>query len=270
MTPPEIKRFALERGLPVFQPGSLRTDEEARRQLNCLAPDVIVVAAYGLFLPAETLDLPRMGCLNVHPSLLPRYRGPAPVVSAILNGEERTGVTIMRLDEEMDSGPILAQRETPIGPIETAGDLTTRLFELGAELLVEVLPAWERGEIEARPQDHDLATVTGRVSKKDGEIDWRRPAAQIARQVRAYLPWPGAFTHWRGKLLKIIEALPTEESSGPLGTPGWVESTPGGFRIVTGEGALVVRKVQLEGRRPAGALEFASGYRDFVGSTVGE
>ena len=270
LAPPEIKTFALSRGLPVFQPDSLRRDEEARRQMILLTPDVIVVAAYGLFLPADILDLPRLGCLNVHPSLLPRYRGPAPVASAILNGEEGIGVSIIRLDEGMDTGPILAQRETPIGLDETAGDLTTRLFELGAGLLVDILPGWERGEIEARPQEHDLATVTGRVSKEHGEIDWGLPAVQIARQVRAYHPWPGSFTRWQGKLLKIIEASPIEDGMRESATPGRVESMDDAFRIETGEGALLVRQVQLEGRRPAGAQEFSAGYRDFVGSTVGE
>ena len=217
--PSEIKRFALDRELPVFQPDSLRRDENARREMASLSPDVVVVAAYGLFLPSEILGLPPLACLNVHPSLLPLYRGPSPVSAAILGGDEIAGVTIIKLDEGMDSGPILAQRETPVGPLETTESLTTRLFDLGSELLTEVLPGWKRGEIRPRPQDDTQATVTGLLTRGDGEIDWSRPAVNIDRQVRAYLPWPGSFTRWSGRLLKIIEAAPIEQEGDGSATP---------------------------------------------------
>ena len=270
----EIKSFALEQGLPVFQPASLKGDEKAREELASLSPDLIVVAAYGLFLPAETLGLPRLGCLNVHPSLLPRHRGPSPVAEAILNGDAVTGVTVMLIDEGMDSGPVVVQHETPIWPKETADQLTTRLFRMGAGLLVEVLPRWERGEVQARPQDNTQATITRRLNKEDGEIDWSRPAAYIDRQVRAYHPWPGSFTYWRGRLLKIIQSSASGSGVDAPVTPGQVVllgvgHAAGAVGIGTGDGILEVRRLQLEGRGVVAAPEFASGHRDFLGSTVG-
>ena len=186
-----VKRYALAHGLPVLQPASLRKDEQAATTLGALAPDVVVVAAYGLFLPTAMLETPRLGCLNIHPSLLPRRRGPSPVASAILEGDATTGVTVIRLDDRMDHGPIIAQRRTPICPHETAGALTARLFRLGAELLLERLPGLDRGVLVPVDQDESLATDTSRLVKQDGEIDWGRPAEYIARQVRAYDPWPG-------------------------------------------------------------------------------
>ncbi|MCH7786656.1 MAG: methionyl-tRNA formyltransferase [Chloroflexi bacterium] len=270
LTAPPVKLAALERGLPVFQPSSLRRDEKARQEMASLSPDVVVVAAYGLFLPPDTLSLPRLGCLNIHPSLLPRYRGSSPVVAAVLSGDAVTGVTVMKLDEGMDSGPLLAQRETPIGPDETAEALTMRLFELGSDLLIEVLPKWERGEIQAQPQDESMVSVTSRLSKEDGEIDWNRPAAYIARQVRAYYPWPGTFTHWRGATLKIVEATAIAPEAGTPASAGQVVLlAEGGVGIGTGEGILELRRVQLEGRGAVSAREFVQGHRDFPDSQVG-
>jgi methionyl-tRNA formyltransferase len=270
LRPPEAKVFAVERGISVFQPASLRKDEKSRRALEALAPDVIVVAAYGLFLPADLLDLPNLGALNVHPSLLPRYRGPSPVASAILAGEADTGVTIIRLDEGMDSGPVVAQRETAIGADETAGDLTVRLFDMGAALLVENLPSWEAGDIQAIAQDHSQATVTARLARKDGEMEWRRPAVELSRQVRAYDLWPGTSTRWRGKLLKVLAASVSEHEVAARTSPGAVVALPDGrVGIGTGAGILEVARVQIEGRRAVTGREFVAGYRDFVGSVVG-
>ena len=264
-----VKEHALERGLPVFQPASLRTDA-AQRELAALSPDVIVVAAYGLFLPSAVLSLPPHGCLNVHPSLLPRYRGPSPVAAAILGGDAATGVTLIRLDEGMDSGPIVARRETSIGPDENAEELTSRLFRLGADVLVEVLPDWAAGRVQAVPQDESLATTTRLLSREDGEIDWDLGADRIARQVRAYQPWPGAYTRWQGKLLKIIEASVSDAARTAPARPGEVVSLPaGGLGIVASEGVLEVRRIQMEGRRAVDASEFVRGYADFVGSVVG-
>ena len=267
--PSEIKRFALDRGLSVFQPDSFRRDEDAGREMASLSPDVVVVAAYGLFLPSEILGLPPLGCLNLHPSLLPRYRGPSPVSAAILGGDQVAGVTIIKLDVGMDSGPILAQRETPVGALETTESLTTRLFELGAALLIEVLPGWKRGEVRPRPQDDAQATVTSLLTRGDGEIDWSRPAVEIDRQVRAYYPWPGSYTQWSGRRLKITEAAPMEQEADGSATPGRVITLPDGAGVVTGQGLLVVRRLQLEGRRPVGVQEFVRGRSDFVGSVLG-
>ena len=268
VVPPQVKRFALGKGLPVFQPVSLR-GAETREQIASLSPDAIVVAAYGLLLPPRVLSLPELGCLNVHPSLLPRYRGASPVASAILNGDHVTGVTIIRMDEGMDTGPIIAQRETSIGPDDTTEDLTARLFQIGAALLVEVLPRWERGETHVRAQDDSQATVTRRLVKDDGEIDWGNPAAYIARQVRAYHPWPGSFTRWSGKLLKIIEASAMDSDLSDSNSPGRVVSLESGVGVVSGDGVLLVRRLQLEGRRALGARDFLQGYRGFAGSRLG-
>ena len=264
-----VKQHALARGLPVFHPVSLRP-QQVQRELASLSPDVMIVAAYGLLIPSGILDLPPLGCLNIHPSLLPRYRGPSPVASAILNGDPVTGVTIIKLDEGMDTGPIIACQETPVGPQENAEDLTTRLFQMGASVLMEVLPQWMRGEIRERVQDETQATVTRRLSREDGEIDWGLGAVHIARQVLAYYPWPGSYTRWMGKLLKVIDASAIELEAATSHPPGVVVSLPdGGLGITTGEGILEVRRLQMEGRRGLGAREFAQGQRDFPGSTVG-
>ncbi|MDP6455274.1 MAG: methionyl-tRNA formyltransferase [SAR202 cluster bacterium] len=261
-----IKTLAIERGIPVFQPASLRTDKAAQAELAALKPDVIVVAAYGLFLPVEVLELPPFGCLNIHPSLLPRHRGPSPVATAILDGDVQTGVSLMKLDEGMDSGPILAQRDAAIGDQENTEDLTERLFEMGASLLIETLPKWIDGTITANPQDDSQVTVSGLLERADGEIDWSRPADEIARKVRAFHPWPGTFTTWNGKSLKVIDAL--SSSGSPSGaTPGdVVRADDAQPAIVTGNGTLILKRIQLEGRKPVTASEFVQGYQDFIGS----
>lgn len=266
--PSAVKEAAEELGLPVFQPPSLKR-EAAQHELAGLAPDVIVVAAYGLFLPKATLDLPPLGCLNVHPSLLPRYRGPSPVASVILNGDAGTGVTVIRLDEGMDSGPIVAQRETAIGADEDGAGLTDRLFQLGAELMVETLPEWAAGRIAAVPQDDAAATTTSLLKREDGEIDWSQDATRIARQVRAYQPWPGAFTLWRGKLLKVVDATEAAGHGSDAPSGQVVALSGGGLGIVAGHGVLEVRRLQLEGSRASGAAEFLRGHADIVGAVLG-
>lgn len=265
LVPTPTKRFAKERGLEVRQPKSLRSEEE-RAALASLHPEVIVVAAYGLFLPPDALEIPPLGCLNIHPSLLPRYRGPSPVVSAILNGDAGTGVTIMKLDEGMDSGPILAQEQVSIDEEETAPVLTRRLFDVGADLLGDTLPRWASGEIQPTPQDESRATFTTLVKKEDGEIDWTGDAERISRMVRAYEPWPGTFTYWDGKLLKILGATSMARDSPPGQVVGMDE---GGVAIGTGDGLLAVSRLQSEGRRPSGVQDFVRGYPDFVGAKLG-
>ena len=266
---PPVSRYASERGLPVFQPKSLRSPE-VQGELASLAPNVVLVAAYGLFLPDGILDMPPLGCLNVHPSLLPRYRGPSPVAEAILNGEVATGVTIMKVDSGMDTGPIIAQRESPIGDLETAEVLTARLFEMGAELLVDVLPQWAAGEIQGRPQDESQASVTRRFKKEDGLIDWTADTDRIARLVRACQPWPGTYTRWRGKLLKIVEASAVA-GQGPLNSsPGEVVAMGDrGLGVTTARGVLKLHRLQLEGRQVADVGEFRVGYTEFVGAVLG-
>ena len=264
LLPTPTKRLAGERGIEVRQPKSLRLEDE-RAALASLSLDVIVVAAYGLFLPPDALEIPPLGCLNIHPSLLPRYRGPSPIVTAILNGDAETGVTIMKLDEGMDSGPILAQEQVSIDEEETALVLTRRMFDLGADLLVDTLPRWSSGKIQATPQDESRATFSTLVKKEDGEIDWTDDAERIAKMVRAYDPWPGTFTHWDGKLLKILNST----SMAGDAPPGQVVGLDGGgIGIGTGHGLLAVGRLQIEGRRPSDAQDFVRGYPDFVGTEL--
>ena len=264
-----VKKVAEEHGLPVFQPRSLRKDSEAARSdLADLAPDAVIVAAYGLFLPEEVLRLPRLGCLNIHPSLLPRHRGPSPIATAILDGDDTSGVTIMLLDEGVDTGPILAQSETRIADDETAEELTGRLFELGSELLIDTLDHWMQGQIVPTPQNNDDASVTRRLEREDGRIDWRQPADSLARRVRAFTPWPGAFTTWRGRTLKVLRAKSLND---PLdGMPGAVVRLDDSIiAVLAGEGALAVERLQLEGRQAMSAADFIRGYGDFISSTLG-
>ena len=266
---PPVKKWALAQGLAVLQPPSFR-DPKAVAGLAALAPQALVVAAYGKLLPPAALQIPPLGALNVHPSLLPRHRGPSPVATAILEGDEAVGVTIMLLDEGMDTGPVLAQQTLgPIGLEETAESLMPQLFHLGAQLLVRALGQWERGEISPAPQDPALATVSRRISKEDGLLDFHQPALQLWRQVRAYQPWPGAYTCWRGRLLKLLETAPV-----PVGAvaPGRVVLLPQGALapcgVGTGQGLLGLLRLQPEGKRPMTALEFLQGYPAFPDSQL--
>ena len=269
LSPSPVKQAALERGIPVLQPASLRNDSFVVDELALLSPDVIVVAAYGLFLPVEFFELPTHGSLNVHPSLLPKYRGPAPVVTTILNGDDVTGVSIIRLIERMDAGPILAQRETPVGASETSEELTPRLFELGAELLIDILPDWAAGKVIERPQDEQGATATHLLSRENGEIDWSNSADYISRQVRAYAPWPGTFTHWQGKTLKIVGAAVGESLGAGNGKTGEVVALETGVGVVTGAGLLRLSELQVEGRKAVAIDDFLLGRPDFLGSHLG-
>lgn len=263
-----VKEAALERGLPLFQPETLRTPEAVAR-LADWRPDLIVVAAFGQILRPPVLRLPSHGCLNVHASLLPRHRGAAPISAAILAGDPATGVTIMRMDEGMDTGPILAQAECPIAAGDTTASLTAKLAELGSQLLIETLPAWLAGEIEARPQDDAQATYCRPLSKQDGRLDWARSAAHLDRQVRACDPWPGAYTTWEGKRLKVLRARPVAGWQGE-GKPGTVvELEAGGLAVVAGRGALQLLEVQLAGKKPMAAGPFARGQRYLVGGSLG-
>ncbi len=263
-----VKRFALDRGLAVFQPASLMRAPDAISEMASLAPEAIVVAAYGAFLPKETLDLPRLGCLNIHPSLLPRWRGPSPVASAILEGDEITGVSVILLDEGVDTGPVLARRHTDILRAEKADALTHRLFSIGSALLADTLDDWNEGRIDPQAQDESQATSTRLLKREDGRIDWTEPAALLERKARAFHPWPGTFTTWRGKTLKIWEARAVEAAGGG-GAPGTVTRLGGGAVVVAaGAGSLELIEVQIEGGVRLPAEDFCRG-RDFAGSKLG-
>lgn len=267
MEAPPVKKTALAHGLPVLQPLSLRRPEVIA-ELRELAPEVMVVAAFGQILPPEVLAIPPHGCLNVHASLLPRYRGAAPIAAAILAGEEQTGVTLMLMDEGLDTGPILAQAGCPIEPQDTTGSLSVRLAHLGADLLVETLPRWLDGQIVPRPQEDSLASYCRIITKKDGLIDWSLPATALWLRVRAYHPWPGTYTYWQGKLLKILRARPV--TLGPSSEkPGRVIGLDDGVAVVTGADALLLEEIQLAGKKALAAQEFIRGQRHFIGSVLG-
>ncbi len=273
-TPPPVKEACLRLGLPVYQPATLRNPEEVER-VKGLKPDLAVLAAYGRLIPAEMLDIPPLAWLNVHPSLLPRYRGPSPIIAPILEGDRETGVTIFVLEEAMDTGPILAQRSVPVSSEDTGETLSQKLARLGAELLLEAIPRWAKGETEPQPQDHSQATYTHIIKKEEGRIDWSRSAVELWRQVRAFQPWPGAYTTWKGRLVKILACEPI--LSPVDGEPGRVLLVPDTRHagaslpaVQTGQGLLVLRTVQLEGRRALGAVEFVRGERDFTVSRLGD
>ncbi|MGH2366586.1 MAG: methionyl-tRNA formyltransferase [Chloroflexota bacterium] len=270
LVPPPVKALAGEHGLPVLQPLSLRRPA-ALAALQRLRPDLGIVAAYGHILRPEVLAIPRLGYLNVHASLLPRWRGAWPVGGAILAGDAETGVSIMRLDEGMDTGPVLARRVEPIWPEDTTTTLEGRLAALGAELLVETLPGYVSGQIVPQPQDDRQATYCHMVRKADGVIDWARPEVELERQVRAMQPWPVAFTTWNGKQLSILRArvAPAPAAGTSEDPPGTVERLGKGAAVITGDGLLALEQVQLEGRPPTPVASFVNGYRTFVGSRLG-
>ena len=265
-----VKRVALEHDLPLYQPCSLRTAEAAAR-LTAWAPDVIAVAAFGHILPRNVLDMPPYGSINVHASLLPRWRGAAPAAAAILSGDRVTGVTIMRMDAGLDTGEILAQREEPIRPDDMRLALEQRLSRIGAELLVEVLPAYVEGSVTPQPQAENGVTHAPCLRKDDGLLDWREAAVALSRRIRALSPWPGTFTSWHGRRLKVLGAapLPNWRGEAPPGTVIPWEAAPcqeAGAAVATGEGALRLESVQLAGKRPMDIGAFVQGQRDFVGS----
>ena len=267
LEPSPVKRFALHQALPVLQPATLRAPE-AVAELAALQPGVIVVAAFGQILRPAVLALPPYGCINVHASLLPRWRGAAPVPAAILAGDQVTGSTIMRMDEGMDSGPILAQAALLIQADDTGGRLTDRLARQGADLLAETLPRWLAGAVAPQPQDPALATVCRPLRKDQGAIDWSRPAGEISRAVRAYNPWPAATTTWNGSPLKILEAKALAGPSLPE-PAGAVRQHQGAVVVNTGDGLLQLDVVQLAGRKATATDAFIRGQRGFVGSCLG-
>lgn len=252
--PSAIKVEALEQGIPVAQPEKIRRDPAA---LLAWLPDVMVVAAYGQILPLAVLNIPRMGCLNLHASLLPRHRGASPIQSAILAGDVETGMTVMYMNEGLDTGDILLEHRLMIGADETAGELHDRLAGLGAVALQEALALLGAGTAPRRPQDSSLATYAPKLEKHDGRLDWSGSAEALVRRVRAMTPWPGATARWDdGAILKIHSA-----TSGPMpGDPGTVlAATADGLAVGTGNGCLVIREMQAPGRRRMSAAEFLRG-----------
>jgi len=230
LTPPPVKLMAQKYNIPIAQPEKIKEFKEG---------NLVICAAYGKVLAKEILETPRYGCLNVHPSLLPKYRGPSPIQTAILNGDKETGVTIILIDEKMDHGPIIAQRKWKISAKTNSEELSKKLAKLGAELLIETIPKWLKGEIKAEAQNESKATYTKILKKEDGKINWKKSAQEIERQIRAFHPWPGSFTFWKGKRIKILEA------------------------DVLKNNKLTIKKLQPEGKKPMTAEDFKRGYHGY-------
>jgi len=251
-----VKAAAQQRGLPVLQPAKIR-GTAFHEELRALRPDVGVVTAYGKILPQDVLDAPAQGCVNVHASLLPRFRGAAPIQWAIAAGDAKTGVCLMKMDAGMDTGPVIDCREHPIGPEDTSATLHAALSRLGGLLIRESLPRYLRGELKPAPQPGEGVVMAPLIEKEDGRLDFSRPAVELERRVRAFHPWPGTYTQLGGKTLKVLRA----RVGGGGGAPGEVlEAGAGGVEVACGEGSLVLLEVQPEGKRAMSAREFLAGH----------
>ncbi|GAA64517.1 methionyl-tRNA formyltransferase [Pseudoalteromonas sp. BSi20311] len=264
----EVKALALEHDLPVFQPQSLKTDE-ALEELNSLNADIMIVVAYGLILPKAILDAPRLGCLNVHGSILPRWRGAAPIQRAIWAGDQQTGVTIMQMDEGLDTGDMLHISHWPIDSAETSASLYTKLAELGPDALINTINRLAKGEITPEPQNDADANYAKKLSKDEANIDWSMDAEQIERNIRAFNPWPVCFTQMSGNTVKIYQANVVEQS-GAAGTV--LTSDKNGIVVACGKHALSISELQPQGKKPMAINDFLNGRSDWVtpGTVLGE
>ncbi len=269
--PSAIKSLALAKNLPIFQPEKIR-DPVSLEVLQSYRPELIVVVAYGQILSSSVLSIPPRGCVNVHASLLPQYRGAAPITWAILNGETRTGVTTMFLDAGMDTGPILLTAETPIEQEDTAGTLHDRLSRMGADLLRQTLDGLEKGQITPRSQDHSQATYAPKIDKEAGRINWDHPARELFNFLRAFDPWPGAFTFWKGRMLKLFRpCFPEEMEKDVREAPGTITRVGAEeLYIATSRGDLSIRELQLANRPRMGVAEFLRGHPLQAGVRLGE
>jgi methionyl-tRNA formyltransferase len=257
LTPSPVKAEAVAANIPVFQPATLK-DADAQRQLAALEPDLMVVVAYGLLLPQAVLDIPRLGCVNIHASLLPRWRGAAPIQRAILAGDAETGVGIMRMEAGLDTGPVFLEKRLPIELDDTAGSLHDKLAKLGAEALMAALPGIADGGLVPATQDDSQASYAKKLDKAEANIDWTRPAARIARQVHAFNPWPVAQTRFEDAVLRIWNAKPVK---GEAGAPGMVmAANRSGIDVATGDGLLRVTRLQMPGKKPVSAADFINAY----------
>ncbi len=264
LRPTDVASFASRAALPVLKP--VRLDERFARDLHQRAPDFAVVAAYGTLIPSRLLRIVSGGFLNIHPSLLPRWRGPTPIQSAIASGDTETGVSLMLLDDGMDTGPLLAQARLSISRHETAGTLHDKLATLAATLLVNELPAFTLGKLVPRPQPATGVTISSLIDELALAIDWRRTTEEIGRFVRAYQPAPGCFTHWHTLLLKVLSVRRVPCDPQPAGTV--IATATGDVAVAASDGALVLESIQPSGRRAMSGRQFAHGHRDFIGSRL--
>ncbi|MDX1662842.1 MAG: methionyl-tRNA formyltransferase [Candidatus Promineifilaceae bacterium] len=267
--PSPVKEAALAAGVPLYQPRSLKSPEGGA-PIRAWKPEAIVVAAYGQILRPHLLDLPPLGSINVHASLLPRWRGASPIQHAILAGDEESGISLMQMDVGLDTGPVYVRRALSLRPDETAATLHDRLAELGGQMIRDHLPAILSGALTPVPQDDTQATYAPMISKEDGRLNWSDGAVQLERQIRAMTPWPSAFTAWNGQRLKIWEARPHAERHLPSGEPGQVTGDADAVVVCTGEGALELLQVQPAGKQTMAAADFIRGRPDFIGSVLGE
>ncbi len=258
-----VKQLAIDHNIPVFQPEKIRRPE-AVETLRQWEPDVYIVAAFGQILPQAVLDIPPHGSVNIHASLLPRWRGAAPIQAVIRAGDSETGITIMRMDAGLDTGPILTQRAIPIAPDETGQSLHDKLSELGGDLLIDTLPGYLGGSIQPQAQDNALTTLAPRIDKEEGHIDWRQTASQIERTVRAFTPWPGTYTLWKDQSVKILSGRVIAGRA----EPGQVVASGDSTAIGTGAGLFVPERIQLAGRKAVTLVEFLRGYEQFVGAQL--
>jgi methionyl-tRNA formyltransferase len=265
LTASPIKEAAETLDIPLLQPEYII---DIREKIALLKPDLIIVAAYGQLIPEAILNIPQFGCLNLHGSLLPKYRGAAPIQAAILNGERQTGLTVIKMDKNLDTGPILRQISLDIKPDDTTGALHDKLAALGSAFLVKTVKRYLAGKITPRPQDAQKASYVKTLSKSDGLIDWSKPAQDLERFIRAMWPWPGAWTWWRGKQLKVtsVQSQPLEINSYK---PGKIFKYNNGLAVQSGRDALIIKRLQLEGKSELASEDFLRGQRDFMGSVLG-
>jgi len=268
ITPPPIKVIAQKYNIPILQPEILT---DSKSQIINYKPDLIIVAAFGQILPKEILKIPKYGCLNIHPSLLPRWRGASPIQYAILNGDKETGISIILMTEKLDEGEIIASSEFQITNSKiTYPELSKELANLGTKLLLETIPKWLKNEVKPKSQNNSEATYTKALTKEDGKIDWKKPAKYIERKIRAFFPWPGSFCFWDRKQIKILKANVLKETKKcPFGLPGKTFLAPDDkIAVQTGKDFLLIEKLQLEGRKPMSSKEFLRGQLKFIGNTL--
>ncbi|HUV80902.1 MAG TPA: methionyl-tRNA formyltransferase [Patescibacteria group bacterium] len=267
LTPPPVKITAQKYGIPIIQPEKISS---LKPEISDLKPDLIIVASFGRILPKGILELPKYGCLNLHPSLLPQYRGATPIQSAVLDGCEKTGATVILMDEKMDHGPIVAQKTLVMEKQETAVSLFDKLAELSADLILETIPKWLGNEIKARKQDESRATFTRILTKENGRINWRRPAEEIERKIRAFNPWPGTYCLANDKIFKILKAgVLKQTENGPFGSAGKTYlASNDKIAVQTGQDFLIIKKLQLAGKKETVVADFLKGHLNFIGTVL--
>ena len=261
-----IKQYCIKLNIPVFQ-FTKENNKKIFEEVSKTKPDAIIIASYGVILPKKVLEIPPLGCINIHPSMLPKYRGPSPIPSTILNGDYNSGVTLMKLDTGMDTGPIIAQEKFLIDPSHNASDLTEKLFSLGGKLLTKILPDFASGNIQVTPQNDKKATTTLKIKKTDGLIKWSNTSEYIKNQIKAFTPWPGTYTFWQGNRIIIHNGNEYQKNVNLKSTPGTiVQLSNQSIGVVTSTNFLELKKIQLEGKKVLSVEEFLMGYPNLIDS----